>query len=48
MSDWNPELYLKFQENRNKPCIDLLRHIDHLTLAISSISVVAPEIRQRF
>lgn len=33
MSDWNPELYLRFQKERNQPIIDL----------ISRIGVQAPE-----
>jgi len=28
MSDWNPEQYLKFENDRNKPIIDLLNHIE--------------------
>jgi len=27
MSDWNPSLYLKFEEGRNKPIYDLIAHI---------------------
>lgn len=27
MSDWNPDLYLKFKEGRNKPIFDLISHI---------------------
>lgn len=28
MSDWNPELYLKFEKERTQPSIDLISHID--------------------
>ena len=28
MSDWNPELYLRFQKERNQPIIDLISRIE--------------------
>lgn len=28
MADWNPELYLRFQGERDKPALDLIRNID--------------------